>query len=699
MDRRTFLIWTGLSFLAASLSQLAFNDSMNGSDAVVFYLAPNGRDSWSGKLEEPNSEQTDGPFATLGRARNAIRQLKEEQGGTIKQPISVVMRDGTYFLKQTLILEPIDSGTEDFSVTYTAYRDEKPIISGGRLIEGWQIEEVNGKTMWTVTLPEVQSGKWYFNQLWVNGQRRTRARYPNEGYLEVATVPEAKGQQWTQGVTSFNFRAGDLPEWSSVSGGEVVVAHRWTDSHLPITRIDRSRQTINFSKKSRFFLEPGDLYYVENVFEALDTPGEWYLNRDTGKLYYMPMSGEDIETTEAIAPVLRRLITLAGQPKQNRYINYINFENLTFAHAHWEPPKELSGYGQAADGALGVIYAVGSQYCKWENCTIAHIGSYGLELAQGCQNNQINESEFFDLGAGGIKISSSLRPCLRREKGCNLGDVIPTHSNQVTNCHIYDGGRIYHGAVGIWVGHSYNNEISRNHIHDFYYSGISVGWTWGYAESLARDNLVELNHIHDIGKLSNGDGPILSDMGGIYTLGVQRGTVVRGNTIHDVSGFRYGGRGFHLDGGSSYILVEKNLVYRTTHAGFHQNYGQENIARNNIFAFGREEQISCNQPEDHISFIFENNIVYWREGKLLNLLGKQRRLEDYNFDFERNLYWRVGGNEIMISSQEQALDLDQQSIVADPLFVDPEEGDFELQSDSPAFEIGFEPISDLLDRS
>jgi hypothetical protein len=185
-------------------------------------------------------------------------------------------------------------------------------------------------------------------------------------------------------------------------------------------------------------------------------------------------------------------------------------------------------------------------------------------------------------------------------------------------------------------------------------------------------------------------------MGGIYTLGVQPGTVIRGNTIHDVSGFRYGGRGFHLDEGSSYILVEKNLVYRTSHAGFHQHYGKENMVRNNIFAFGREEQISCNRPENHLSFTFERNIVYWREGKLLNLIGGKRRLEDYDFDFDNNLYWRLGGSETSLYAQEQALEIDKKSIIADPLFVAPEKGNFHLKSNSPAFKIGFQPISNIL---
>lgn len=197
--------------------------------------------------------------------------------------------------------------------------------------------------------------------------------------------------------------------------------------------------------------------------------------------------------------------------------------------------------------------------------------------------------------------------------------------------------------------------------------------------------------MHHIGVRSDGDGPILSDTGGIYTLGIQPGTLVRANVFHDIAGFRCGGWGIYFDEGTSQIVAENNIVYRTTHGGFHQHYGRENLVRNNIFAFGRDAQIQRTRPEPHLSFTFERNIVYWREGNLL-----AGNLSDFHFAFEHNLYWRVGDGEIRfgnLSWQEwREKGMDQHSLIADPLFVAPETGDFHLMPGSPASRVGFIPI-------
>jgi len=175
----------------------------------------------------------------------------------------------------------------------------------------------------------------------------------------------------------------------------------------------------------------------------------------------------------------------------------------------------------------------------------------------------------------------------------------------------------------------------------FYYTGISIGWTWDYGPSLASNNLVEFNHVHHIGAQSDGDGPTLSDMGGIYTLGKQPGTRIVNNLWHDVAGRSYGGWGIYHDEGSSGILDQSNLVYRTTHGGFHQHYGETNILLNNIFAFARDHQIQRSRPESHPSFTFETNIVYFDSGVLL---GGDWSGDQYVID--RNLYWdaRSGTN-------------------------------------------------------
>jgi hypothetical protein len=324
--------------------------------------------------------------------------------------------------------------------------------------------------------------------------------------------------------------------------------------------------------------------------------------------------------------------------------------------------------------------------CSFGDCAFKNLGNYGLEIGRGCESNAIANCEFSDLGAGGIKIGETAI----REKPAEQ-----TQGNLIENCHIHDGGKMFASAIGIWIGQSPNNEIAHNHIHDFYYTGISIGWTWGYGPALASNNVVRFNHVHHIGVKSDGDGPILSDMGGIYTLGKQPGTKVLNNLWHDIAGLRYGGWGIYFDEGSSGIVAKSNVVYRTTHGGFHQHYGETNVVRNNIFAFARDHQIQRTRPEPHSSFTFETNIVYFDSGTLLT-----GDLSDDHVQMDWNIYfdarsgtapetlpvgpctwekWRERGH-------------DRNSIVADPLFVVVKQNDFGLRSNSPALKIGFHPI-------
>jgi hypothetical protein len=259
-----------------------------------------------------------------------------------------------------------------------------------------------------------------------------------------------------------------------------------------------------------------------------------------------------------------------------------------------------------------------------------------------------------------------------------------THHRIVQNT-IAHGGRLHPAAVGVWLGFASHNLVANNDIYDFYYTGISVGWMWGYFPTGAHHNIIADNHIYQIGQ------GVLSDMGGIYLLGPAPGTVVRGNRIHDVQSYGYGGWGIYPDEGSSDLLIEKNVVYRTKSAGFHQHYGRNNLIRNNIFAFGQEAQWMRTRAEDHLSFTLERNIVLWEEGQLLgsNWSGNNYRLD-------RNLYWKRSGKPFTfagMSLQEwQAKGQDLHSLIADPLFVAPEKGDFRLKPGSPAEKIGFEPI-------
>jgi len=235
-----------------------------------YYIATNGSDSWSGKLPEPNGDKTDGPLATIGRAQRAVRQTKGK-------PITVLIRGGVYRLSEPIRFRAEDSGTEEGPITYAAYPGEKPIFSGGRAIIGWKKGKGN---IWTAQIEDVKNGKWTFRQIFVNGKRAVRARSPNEGFFRVEDLAEKDkkpGARWNQGTDSFKFKSGDIKAWENPNDIEVVVYHSWNTSRMRIASVDENNCFVTFPGRTKFRprgWDPEQRYYVENVPEALDSPGE-----------------------------------------------------------------------------------------------------------------------------------------------------------------------------------------------------------------------------------------------------------------------------------------------------------------------------------------------------------------------------------------------------------------------------------------
>jgi parallel beta-helix repeat protein len=646
---------------------------------AVFYVAPAGSDAWSGRSANANGGKTDGPFASVQKARDAIRALTAK--GQVTGPITVYVRGGTYFLPEPLVFTPEDAGTEKAPVTYAAYPGETPLLSGGRKITGWKRGE---KGLWNAEVPEVKEGKAYFRQLWVNGERRLRARTPNEGFFKVAELPgvDPKANYRTP-MKQFRFAPGDIRStWTNLGDVEVVALHFWVDTHLPIATVDDATRMVTFTRSSRRKLtddykKEGARYYVDNVYEGLDAPGEWYLNRATGILSYLPKPGEDMTRAAVIAPRLVDLVRFEGDPAAGKFVEHVTLRGLAFSHNEWALPPGDAGDLQAANTVPGALYLKGARGCAIEQCKLTNFGTYGIQLAEGCTQIRITRNEIADGGAGGIKASGG---------DAQSADALRTGHNVIEDNHIHDLGRIYHSGVGVLLQHSGSNTVAHNHIHHLFYTGISAGWVWGYKPSVSTGNRIEFNHIHDIGQ------GLLSDMGGIYLLGVSPSTVVRNNRIHDIRSWGYGGWGIYTDQGSSGILIENNVVYRTKSGGFHQHYGRENIVRNNIFALAKEEQIARTRKEDHLSFTFERNIVYWSgDGPLLG-----KNWEGDGFRMDNNLYFRQGGQPFPFAGQTfdawQKRGQDTHSRIADPRFVDPQKDNFALKPDSPALKLGFQPI-------
>lgn len=621
----------------------------------------------------------EGPVSDLAAARDAARKARAdgEQG-----VIAVRIADGTYSLTEPVTFEPRDS-----NVAYIAAEGAKPVFVGGRKITGFK---AGADGVWTAQIPEARDGKWYFEALWVNGKRATRARTPNEGFYQATGQPKAALPDVPPAGdvehTVLQFKPEDLASLRGLSAQElrdvnVYAYHAWDVNHHRIAGARFEDGTLQFTGGGGYAFfkpEPWQRIHFENYRAALDAPGEWFLARD-GTLSYIPRAGETLETAEVWAPVARKWILIQGDPEHDHYVTGLRFQGLSFRWQAYELPEKGVHFGQAEALLGATIEADGAKNLTFEGCEFSGTLTHTMWLRSGCHECAVRHCWLHDLGAGGIYIGN---PDVSKEG--------PKHTSAVTveDCIIHSGGRYFTAGIGVVIFHASDCAIRHCDIGDFYYSAVSVGWTWGYQQNACARNLVEECNLHHLG------WAILSDMAAVYTLGPQPGTVIRGCNMHDIGAATYGGWGMYNDEGSTGIVWENNLVHETQDSGYHQHYGRGNIVRNNIIAFCAEEHLRRSRAEDFFAFAFERNIVLLGPGKLLAI--EDKNWLDGHVDLHSNVYWKPDGpiksfagkswNEWQFSGQDAG------SVVADPLFVDPAHGDWTLHPESPALKVGFVPF-------
>ena len=547
------------------------------ASAADLYVSPAGRDTWSGTLPAPNRAGTDGPFATLQRAQNAARAERH-------RPATVHVRAGTYSLPETLVFTPEDSGA-----TYKAYAQERPLLSGGRVVAGWKPVPGSNPRAWTAEIPEARAGAWYFRQLWAARKGEsvfTRRFRPHKGMLAIAGLtysPARKTMAHRAAQQDFRFFPGDLQAFHNLKDVEVVALHSWSASRLKVADLDPERRVVKFTSVPTFrigawYSGGRNPYYVENVREELKHPGEWYLDRTTGVLTYLPLPGESPENTTFVAPVLEKMVVLKGDAAKGQFVENLRFEGLRFAHTEWPVPDQGYDVSQGQPLLPAAIEAVGARDCAFTRCTLSNTGAYGIGLGVGCARDTVSGCLFYDMGGGGVKVGDSSM------SNKAVAPLLPT-DNAVENNLITDTGVMHFSANGIWCGIVKGTRIRHNEVRRNPYTGIAVGWCWGYDPTSCAGNVIEANHVHHVMQL-------VQDGGGIYTLGWQPGTVVRGNVIHDNRRSPFacadGQIGLYFDEGSKGFAVEENVVYdvawENCKIAQNQNKPDDHVFRNNTLA-------------------------------------------------------------------------------------------------------------------
>ena len=566
---------------------------INDPFAQTIYVAPNGSDQNPGTAEQP--------LATLTAARDRIRLLRK-QNPSAQHAWQVIIRRGEYIMPETLNLSVDDSGTETSPLLFKGEEGAMPVFYGGFFLN--KFERISD-SLWKTDVPQVRRYGWRFEQLYVNGSRAIRAQSPNVGFYKPVSVKETvivngDGRAPELAVQQIKIPA-EAANWiknlneEDLKDAVITFYHHWDNTKKPVQFYNAADTSIYISGEGMKPWNPvttASLFAIENVSSALDAPGEWFLE-SSGTLYYYPKPGETIETTTAMAPALDKFITLSGNAATGEKIKNIRFENISFRVAGYRMPAGGVEPAQSAAPIAAVIELDFASRVSFVNCEISATGSSGIWFRRACDNGLIEHCYLHDLGAGAVKIGETI---LRDHP-----DEV-THHIKVVNNIARSGGQVFPCAAGMIIFHGSDNELLHNDISDFKYTGVSVGWVWGYTPSPSKRNRVEYNHIHHLG------WGVLSDMGGVYTLGASQGTTVSNNIIHHIYSLDYGGWGLYTDEGSEGITMENNLVYNCKSSGFHQHYGKENIIRNNIFVNNIKAQLQATRVEKHRSFSFTNNI-------------------------------------------------------------------------------------------
>ena len=655
-----------------------------------FYVATNGNDSWSGTLFTPNSGNTDGPFATIAKAQSAVQSLIKNSAGRTN-PVAVLVRQGTFF-GQSLTFTSADSGTSTLGVVWGNYPNEAPVISGGVQLTGW----INtGGNSYQISLP---STTLYFENLFYNGQRRLRprtggylgtyARVASTIYLSGGAPPASaptpncslyvSGKGW-ECFDRFQANCADVNgSWENLSPPypigdiELIDFELWTDSKLRIQSIDQNcvvhlTGPTNMAAATHGFIVD-HRYIVENVKDAFNQPGQWFLDRSTSpwQLTYLANQGENPNTDVVVIPQSAQVMTANN-------LQYVTFQGLTFQNDNYIVPAVGYPSTQQDPNISAAVACYNCEHVTFNSDIVTQTSGMGMEFSTNnssltTTNNVFENGALYDIGGSPIRVG---KPPASSDTDANVPQFTTIQNNLLEGY-----GRIFPSGVGIIQGSGHDNTYTHNDIYDGYHAGVEIclppSCAPGKKNSSGTFNIVvSFNHVFNLFEgITDDSGAIYFSTGGTgYS---PSGNQILNNKIHDLTDASvmdpdgYGGFGIYLDSYTGLVNVENNLVYRTSGTGVKITNGsplanEANTITNNIISYPRLGGISNNYPYGTggtacpatVPRIFNatNNLFYFdRQSTSVPAMYMQEGC-DYTcgasitalHNWQNNLYWRING--------------------------------------------------------
>jgi hypothetical protein len=617
--------------LMLAILALALCTTARAQDLATLYVSPQGNDRAAGSRQEP--------LATLARAVTLSRQIP---AGT---PRRIELADGEYH-EVSVELTPLDEG-----LTIEAAAGAKPLLMGGRVITGWQKLD-NG--WWAAPLPEVKTGEWDFRLLVADGEFCPRARWPREGAqkhlsrFNVRWLSTSKGgwerKPTDEELTTLRFKPGDLPATLDAANLELTIYHMWDASLVGVARIDQSAGIIRFSNPAghppgAFGWREHPLTFVAwNVKEGMTDPGQWYLDRADGRVVYWPREGQDLATARLVAPTQPWIIRLLGTEKKP--LRNVTLRGLGLAVTH--TATHSGGFG-----AMHFHGAINGSYvddCTLERLHIRATGGQAIKLNE-ARRVAVRRNDIHDTGAGGILINGN---------DCRVEDNL-----------IYHVGRTYCAALGIRASGS-KNLVAHNHVHHTPYSAITGG---------GSDNVYENNLIHDAMQE-------LMDGAAIYVFNAKR-CVYRGNFAHSLG--RRDGHAFYLDEQSEDCVIEGNLAVDAI-SPLHMHMARNSVIRDNVCLSREGLSVSLANCD---GFVLERNVFACAKTLVLSTsyTGAARLAKNVLHSEEGKVELRL--HDRLPTLERNAtpvplLPVNDDSVLADPKFIDPADPQQGYAPDSPA---------------